>query len=75
MHASCLDEILASRSDFVTAKECMTAWCLLQSAPVAQAEAKYPLVIFSHGIGGNRTAYSAIICNLVSQVSTWHICY
>lgn len=40
----------------------------LQSALVAQAEAKFPLVIFSHGIGGNRTAYSAIICNLVSQV-------
>lgn len=36
-------------------------------APVAECEAEYPLVIFSHGIGGNRVAYSAIICSLVRQ--------
>ncbi len=41
---------------------------MLQHAPVAESEAEYPLVIFSHGIGGNRTAYSAIICSLVRQV-------
>ena len=42
--------------------------CMLQHAPVAECEAEYPLVIFSHGIGGNRIAYSAIICSLVRQV-------
>ncbi|KAA6419127.1 MAG: Platelet-activating factor acetylhydrolase [Trebouxia sp. A1-2] len=36
-------------------------------APVAECGAEYPLVIFSHGIGGNRIAYSAIICSLVRQ--------
>lgn len=36
-------------------------------APIAQSKAQFPLVIFSHGIGGNRTAYSAIICSLVRQ--------
>ena len=41
----------------------------MQHAPVAKAEAEFPLVIFSHGIGGNRMAYSAIICSLVRQVS------
>ena len=42
--------------------------CMLQHAPVAECGAEYPLVIFSHGIGGNRVAYSAIICSLVRQV-------
>lgn len=42
--------------------------CMLQHAPVAECGAEYPLVIFSHGIGGNRIAYSAIICSLVRQV-------
>ena len=42
--------------------------CMLQHAPIAECEAEYPLVIFSHGIGGNRIAYSAIICSLVRQV-------
>ena len=41
---------------------------MLQHAPVAECGAEYPLVIFSHGIGGNRIAYSAIICSLVRQV-------
>lgn len=43
----------------------------LQHAPFAQSKAEFPLVIFSHGIGGNRLAYSAIICSLVRQVS-WY---
>ena len=41
----------------------------VQHAPIAQSKAQFPLVIFSHGIGGNRTAYSAIICSLVRQVN------
>ena len=45
---------------------------VMQHAPVAESNAAFPLVIFSHGIGGNRLAYSAIICSLVRQVSvTW----
>ena len=42
---------------------------VMQHAPVADSNAAFPLVIFSHGIGGNRMAYSAIICSLVRQVS------
>ena len=41
---------------------------MLQHAPIAECGAEYPLVIFSHGIGGNRIAYSAIVCSLVRQV-------
>ena len=41
---------------------------VMQHAPVAEAKAAFPLVIFSHGIGGNRFAYSAIICSLVRKV-------
>ena len=41
----------------------------LQHAPIAECKAEFPLIIFSHGIGGNRIAYSAIICSLVKQVS------
>ncbi|KAL3138653.1 hypothetical protein ABBQ32_006413 [Trebouxia sp. C0010 RCD-2024] len=35
--------------------------------PIAQSKAEFPLVIFSHGIGGNKLSYSAIICSLVCQ--------
>lgn len=45
----------------------------MQHAPVAKAKAAFPLVIFSHGIGGNRLAYSAIICSLVCQVTCLHV--
>lgn len=46
---------------------------VMQHAPVAESNAAFPLVIFSHGIGGNRLAYSAIICSLVCQVGvTYH---
>lgn len=45
----------------------------MQHAPVAEAKAAFPLVIFSHGIGGNRLAYSAIICSLVRQVACRHV--
>ena len=44
---------------------------IMQHLPIAESKAAFPLVIFSHGIGGNRMAYSAIICSLVRQVSTY----
>lgn len=48
---------------------------VMQHVPVAESNAAFPLVIFSHGIGGNRMAYSAIICSLVRQVSVTFLPY
>lgn len=30
-------------------------------------DSKFPVVIFSHGIGGNRTTYTTVCCELASQ--------
>ena len=50
----------------------LTIVAIVQHTTIAESKAEFPLVIFSHGIGGNRLAYSAIICSLVRQVGNWH---
>lgn len=36
-------------------------------APVSASQAKLPVVLFSHGLGGTATMYSAQVCELASQ--------
>ncbi|XP_052764491.1 platelet-activating factor acetylhydrolase 2, cytoplasmic-like [Mya arenaria] len=40
---------------------------VLWQAPVLAGDRKFPLVVFSHGLGGNRTAYSTYCTELASQ--------
>lgn len=49
------------------------SWCeccdaCVQHLPVAEGTPPFPVVFFSHGIGGTRTTYSAICAELTSQV-------
>ena len=39
----------------------------LWQAPLTDSQAKFPVVILSHGIGGNRTTYSTFCCELASH--------
>lgn len=39
------------------------------AAPLAPGESKRPLVIFSHGLGGNRGVYSVLAAEMASYVS------
>lgn len=39
----------------------------LWQAPLLKSEDKYPVVIISHGIGGNRTTLSTYSCELASH--------
>ena len=39
---------------------------LWQHAPL-NSKRRYPVVIFSHGIGGNRTCNTTVCCELASQ--------
>lgn len=36
-------------------------------APISTSQAKLPVVLFSHGLGGTATMYSAQVCELASQ--------
>lgn len=40
----------------------------LQSAPLAASQARFPVFLFSHGLGGTRGAYSAVCAELASAV-------
>ena len=57
----------------------------LQSAPLAASQARLPVFLFSHGLGGTRGAYSAVCAELASAVrgrscfchtrsEVWHEC-
>ncbi|KAL4217584.1 Platelet-activating factor acetylhydrolase [Mactra antiquata] len=39
----------------------------LWQAPLLQTEQKFPVVVMSHGIGGNRTTYTTYCCELASH--------
>ena len=39
-----------------------------QSAPLAASQARLPVFLFSHGLGGTRGAYSAVCAELASAV-------
>lgn len=39
----------------------------LWQAPLTDRQDKFPIIILSHGIGGNRTTYSTFCCELASQ--------
>jgi predicted dienelactone hydrolase len=41
----------------------------LQEAVVDDSDPKYPVVIFSHGLGGCRSTYSILCAELASQVT------
>lgn len=40
---------------------------VLWQAPLLDSDDKFPVIVFSHGIGGNRTTYSTFCCELASQ--------
>ena len=40
----------------------------VQHAPILEGQEPFPVVIFSHGIGGTRNAYSGICSDLTSAV-------
>ena len=40
---------------------------VLWQAPVLEGDRMFPVVIFSHGLGGNRTAYCTFCCELASH--------
>lgn len=39
----------------------------LWQAPLVDSDEKFPVVVLSHGIGGNRTTYSTFCCELASH--------
>lgn len=39
----------------------------LWQAPLLEGDEKFPVIVLSHGIGGNRTTYSAYCCELASH--------
>lgn len=41
----------------------------MQHAPILEGQDPFPVVVFSHGIGGTRNAYSGICSELGSAVS------
>ena len=45
-----------------------TVLACMQHAPMAQHSEPFPVVLFSHGIGGVRNAYSGICCEMSSAV-------
>ena len=40
---------------------------VLWQAPVIEGQGSFPVIIFTHGLGGNRTTYSTMCTDLASQ--------
>jgi hypothetical protein len=77
-------EMLTYQGCSVKQRRARLMLCMLrcvQHAPLADSSEKFPVVIFSHGIGGTRNSYSgmcselgsAVTDSLLSEPWTWRL--